>query len=114
VASDVSETLRLTNNRVRELMRCMQSGALVKLEDVEKLLGELTSAAAWLRQVPPHSRLEPEWAKEVANYRSTLEQLQQLLPGIHQRLLAEKARLEAAHTHLTAATAWSDASRNTL
>lgn len=118
MASSASEILRLTNGRVRELMHRMQSGegneALVKLEDFESLLGEVTRAAAWLRQVSPHSMRDPEWAKEVSDYRSSLEQLRQMLPAIQRRLLAAKVRLEATHTHLTAAMAWSNASRSTL
>lgn len=43
-----------------------------------------------------------------------MEQLAQILPRIHGRLLTEKARMEIARAHLAAASAWAQASQNTL
>lgn len=118
MASSVSEVLRLTNDRVRQLMCRMQSGegneALVEREDFENLLQEVTRAAAWLRQVPPRSIPDPEWSKEACNYRNTLQQLQHILPAIEKRLLAEKMRMEITHTHLAAAMGWANASKSTV
>ena len=54
-----------------------------------------------------------ELQKEISDYRSHVEKLQELLPLIHNRLLSEKARLESVRAHLAAAAAWADA-RNKL
>ena len=118
MASSVSETLRLTNGRVRELIHRMQTAegrdALVKQQDFDALLGEVTRAAVWLQRVSPLSVSDEGLAKEISEYRGSLEQLQQMLPAIHRRLLAEKVRLEATRHHLTAATGWANASQRTL
>jgi hypothetical protein len=51
----------------------------------------------------------PELKNESLEYRSNLEQLQQLLPDFQVRLLAEKSRLEVAKSHVAAAAAWAGA-----
>jgi len=55
-----------------------------------------------------------ELKHESLEYRSHLEQLKHLLPDLHLRLLAEKARLEAANKHLAAAAAWAQSSTKTM
>jgi hypothetical protein len=114
----VIEALRLSNARVRELMTRLQptagDAAVVSRQDFDALREELGNAALWLRGVSPGSLLETELAKEIADYRSSLEQLQQMLPAIEQRLLTKKARLQAERTHWGAAADWANASRNTL
>ncbi len=124
ILPDMIETIRLINRRVRELMTRMQAGEvggtaagfapLVEAGNFYSLLEELTRAAAWLRHVPPHFMLDAEWAKEISDYRNRLECLQQALPAIHGRLLAERARLEGARSHLAAVTAWASISKETL
>jgi len=52
--------------------------------------------------------------KEAAAYRVHLEALQQFLPDLHGRLLAEKSRLEAARDQAAATTAWVRASQKTM
>ena len=116
MAAGSIDTLRLTNGRVRELTRRIQSGARgprARHEDFVSLLDEVTRAAVWLARVPTEDS-DAEWAKEVSDYRSTLEQLRQVLPEIQSRLLAERIRLEANHKHLSAATAWAHASKSTI
>jgi hypothetical protein len=112
------ETLRLTNGRVRDLMTRLHptasDPALVNLQDFYDLMGELARDAQWLRGVSPASMLETEMAREVSTYRSSMEQLQKMLPTIERHLLQEKARLESEHSHLKAAADWADASKKTL
>lgn len=48
-------------------------------------------------------------AEELERYRRHLEQLKQLLPGVHARLLIERSRLEAERAHLDAAASWAHA-----
>jgi hypothetical protein len=113
-----TENLRLTNDRVRGLLNRLQraedTGALVKRQDFDSLLGEVTQAAAWLRQLSPQSANDVELAREISDYRNSLEHLQRRLPAIRSRLLAEKVRLEGTRCHLKAALAWADASQGTL
>ena len=95
MASSVSETLRLTNGRVRELIHRMQTtegrDALVKQQDFDALLGEVTRAAVWLQRVSPLSVSDEGLAKEISEYRGSLEQLRHMFPAIHRRLLAEES-----------------------
>jgi hypothetical protein len=78
------------------------------------LLTELLSAADCLRSIPRGSAVDKELEEAISEYRSTVEQLAEILPRVHGRLLTEKARLEIARAHLTAATAWAQASTKTL
>ncbi len=114
----VPEGLHSTNQRVRQLMSRLQNaqerGVLVSPQDFDDLKGELIDAAIWLRGVAPGSMPEAELAKEVADYRSSLERLQEILPAIYACLLTEKTRIESKCTHLGAAEAWADASKSTL
>jgi hypothetical protein len=113
----VIEELRLTNGRVRGLMtrlRPVGGRFLVNSQDFDDLRGELTLAAIWLRRASPGSMPEAELAKEISDYRSSLEKLQQMLPAIERYLITQKARLETERTHLGAAVAWAKASKSTL
>jgi hypothetical protein len=87
---------------------------LVKRQDLEDLLAEIMHATEWLRDVARHTPIDTELAREVSDYRRSVEQLQQMLPAMHARLVKEKARLEAARTHLAAAAAWAQASTRSL
>jgi len=57
---------------------------------------------------------DADFEKEKSDYRRNLELLKQFLPGLHVRLLAEKARLEAARLQVSAAAAWARVSAKTL
>ena len=124
LSPNMIETMRLLNRRVRELVKGIRDeegnsaafgGApLVAAGNFDGLLGELTRAAAWLKGVPPDSMLDAEWAREISDYRHSLESLQKALPTIYARLLAEKVRLEGSRTHVAAARAWAGVSRETL
>lgn len=118
MSSAVIEAMRLTNARVQQLMTRLRTPEgnqiLVSSQDFDDLRGELTLAAVWLRGVSPGSMLEAELAKEFFDYRNSLEQLQQMLPRLHRRLLTEKARLETERARVGAAAAWASASASTL
>ena len=77
------------------------------------LRAELLRATELLRN-PGSSAADPELTEEVSQYRSHLEQLTKVLPSIAGRLLAEKARLEAARVHVSKASAWAEARAKTL
>jgi hypothetical protein len=79
------------------------------------LLSELLSAGAGFRAtglpVPGEDReLDPELKK----YRWQVERLRDLLPSIHQGLLAERARVEAQRSRVRSVAEWARASRQTL
>lgn len=78
------------------------------------VLAELQRATESLRTISPGSALTSEWEKEIAEYRSQVQRLEQILPTIEKRLLTEKVRLEAARAHVAAAMAWAEARKKTL
>ena len=78
------------------------------------LLAELLGAADCLRSIPAGASPDAELATEISEYRNNVEQLGQILPWVQGRLLVEKARLQTLQTHMTAAKAWAQASRETL
>jgi hypothetical protein len=118
VSLNVIEGLHSTNERVRQLMSRLQNvqekGMMVSTQDFDDLKGELIDAAVWLRSVAPGSMPQGELAKEVTDYRSSLERLQEILPAIYACLLTEKTRIESTCTHLGAAEAWAGASKSTV
>jgi hypothetical protein len=111
------DTFRLTNTHIRELLMRMHSSEeayLVKPHDLENLFAEMIQAMECVRQLPKHLAPGTELEKTVSEYRSSVEQLRQVLPAMHARLIQEKARLKAARAHLAGAAAWVHASRSTL
>jgi hypothetical protein len=114
---DDLETLRQVNEYLRtalirfrpERRHC----STIKPRDFSDVRGQLRQAAECLRRLP-RSEAGSEIEKESLEYRANLGNLHRLLPDVHARLLAEKSRLETARTHVTAATAWGRANRNSL
>jgi hypothetical protein len=114
---DALKTLRQVNDALRsallhlrpERKRCSS----IRPQDFADLRGQLRRAGECLQRMP-HPEATAALEKESLAYRNNLEKLSRFLPGVHARLLAEKARLETARTHTTAAAAWGQASRNTL
>jgi hypothetical protein len=89
--------------------------ATITPEYIAALLSELLRAGAGLRAEPlPANGEDPELDRELEKYRTHVEQLRELLPGIHSQLLAERARLEAQRTRVRSASDWARASRQTL
>jgi hypothetical protein len=78
------------------------------------LLAELLPVADCLRGVAAAGAPDMELANEISKYRNNLEKLERLLPWIQGRLLVEKARLQTLQSHIIAAKAWAQASRETL
>lgn len=115
---DTLETLRHVNHYLcsallrlsPEQNRC----SAIQPQDFFNLLSQLLLAAECLPHTTAPSEATTALQAELLEYRHNLESLQRLLPDLHQRLLAEKARLERAQSHVAAATAWARASRKTL
>jgi hypothetical protein len=117
--SSLSSKLCDTNHRLRFWLDSMVSGpgqpAITTPEHLAALLSELLRAGTGLRAEPlPAKGQDPELDAELENYRTHVEQLRELLPGIHSQLLAERARLEAQRTRVQSAAEWARASRQTL
>jgi len=77
-----------------------------------ELMDELLHASDLLRgaETGPDADLE----QQINQYRGNIEQLQEMLPAIQGRLIAERARLENIRSHLAAAANWTQTSRKTL
>lgn len=105
-----------TNHRLRlRLESLSQTPPPVTPELIAGLLSELLRAGQWLRQrLPPEAKRSPQLQRELAVYRRNVEQLRGLLPGLHRRLLTERARLEAERARLQGVAHWAQASRQTL
>ena len=115
---DALETLRQVNENLRSAMIRLRPErrhcSSIRPEDFSDLLSQLLRAAECLRRVPAHSETIMALKEESLEYRGNLEKLKLFLPDLHGRLLAEKARLQNAQTHLLAASAWAGTSKKTL
>lgn len=86
----------------------------VRAEDLSALCTELGIVAGSLEDMPQEARNAPGFQRQLNEFRGNLEQLRQLLPGFHDRLLAEQSRLAMAKVHSAAAIAWAQANKKTL
>jgi hypothetical protein len=119
-----SQNLRDTNRRLRFWLDSMPTRQRklaaatpghVTPERMAGLLSELLRAGVGLRAEPlPAKGTDPEWDRELDEYRGNVERLRNLLPSIHRDLLAERARLECQRTRVRSAAEWARASRQTL
>ncbi|HEX8815597.1 MAG TPA: hypothetical protein VF753_08860 [Terriglobales bacterium] len=86
----------------------------IQAEELSALRKEIRCAANCIRELPPHATNEPALEKHLSDFRHHLEQLKQVLPALHARLLAEQARLSQTQTQINAAAAWVEANQRTL
>lgn len=118
MSSTATEVLRTANVNLRAGLARLspEPNASIPLSptDLSGLLVQLLSAGQCWRSFPLRSAPDAEQEKAISEYRSTVEQLSEILPRIHGRLVTEKARMEIARAHLAAASAWAQASQNTL
>ena len=115
----LSHNLRDTNHRLRFWLDSMVPApgkpTCAMPEHMAALLSELLYAGAGLRAKPlPAKGEDPELEAELQTYRSHVERLRELLPRIHQHLVAERAQLEAQRTRVRFAAEWARTSRQTL
>jgi hypothetical protein len=107
------EVLHNTNGEIvamLELVARQQSGPLqVTPRHISKLVEELKVSGKVAKSLA--STREPEVASEIADYHHNLERLLNALPGLHERLLAERARLQHANEHVHAATGWAQSQK---
>src|SRR5271167_1026623 len=105
MSSATTESLRIATGNLRAGLAHLSPGpnANVPLNprNLSGLLAELLRAGDCLRGIAPGSAPDAELGKAISEYRSAVEQLAQILPRVHGRLLTEKARLEIARAHVT-------------
>jgi hypothetical protein len=108
------ETLRAINHKLAGLLLNLSSVGCdpVTPDQVAELLSQVLQVGEWLPTATPeeHHCLE----NELAEYRSNLERLRNLLPLLELRLQTERARLESQRAHLQAAMEWTTVSRETF
>jgi hypothetical protein len=113
---DTLEALRQVNACLRAALTRMQPEqnhcSAITPQDFSDLRGHIQRGADCVsglgRDATPASQTE------ATAYRSHLENLQQFLPDLQGRMLAERSRLEAARDQVTATTAWVRASQKTI
>ncbi len=115
---DALETLRQVNNNLGSALLRLRPEqrhcSTIRPQDFSDLLSEILRAGECLRRLPAPCEEAVALEQETLEYRSNLERLKHFLPELHGNLLAEKARLETAQTHVAAAAAWARASKKTL
>jgi hypothetical protein len=115
----VNDYLRSALLRLRPEHRAEQKAeqkqcSVIRPQECSDILGQLLRAAESLRRPPAGPEAARAFEKESLDYRCNLETLKDFLPGVHERLRADKAHLEAARNHVATAAAWSRASRETF
>ncbi len=118
MSSSPVESLRIANGNLRAGLARLQpepnSPCLLTPEDLCDLHAMVSYAASCRRSLASDGVPDGELEKEIREYRSNLEKLAEVLPSVQGRLLAEKARLQSARSHVTATNAWAQASKDTL
>jgi hypothetical protein len=113
---DAFDTLRQVNAHLRSALIHMQPErnhcSAITPQDFSNLRNQIQQGAECVSGLGADTTTAAQ--KEAVAYRSHLENLQQFLPDLHGRLLAEKSRLETAKDQVTATTAWARASQKTL
>jgi hypothetical protein len=118
--SDALDTLHEVNASLRSALTRLHPErklcSTITPQDFSGILGQLLRAAECLSRLPATSDAVGaiEIEEESLEYRSNLEKLKLFLPDLHGRLLAERARLESAQSHVAAAASWARSSKKTL
>jgi hypothetical protein len=115
--ADALQTLLQVNQALRAALVFLDPAhtlcSSVRAQHFHFLLIQILRAGECLRQ-PRATAESAALTPALREYLEHLHVLRQILPDLHANLLAEKARLEVAQSHITAATAWVRANRATL
>jgi hypothetical protein len=118
MSESATQSLRVINGNLRAALARLRGeqepSAAVVPPEFAGLLVEIRHATDCLRSRDLNAATDLELEKEVSAYRTTIEQLAKVLPSVSGRLLTEKARLEAARSHVMKAAAWAQARAKTL
>jgi hypothetical protein len=116
--SDATARLRIVNADLRAGLAQLQPEAIALIDltaqNLSKLLKTVALAAECRRSLAWNEVPDNELEREFREYRSNMEELAKALPAAHGYLLAVKARLQNAQSHVAAANAWAQANKNTL
>jgi len=102
------EAMAEVNRKLTQFLDTLQptrASHSVTPEQMSAVFAELVRVAEWKRAGAAQHAQGP-LAEELSRYHRLLEQLRQVLPSLHARLLTERSRLQAERTHLDAASAW--------
>jgi uncharacterized membrane protein YccC len=102
------QALEDANRKLDLLLKVLQparDACPIRAEHMAAVLAEVLRVGEWLR-AGLANRKDGRIPAELDQYRRHLEQLRQLLPGVHAQLLTERSRLEAERSHLESAAAW--------
>jgi hypothetical protein len=109
------QNLRETNRRLSFWLDRVAPPLTATPELMAGLLSELLRVGTWLRTDPlPPTGTDSELNLELERYRGNVERLRDLLPSIHNELLAERARIESQRARVQSAAEWARASRQAL
>lgn len=96
------------------LRQCAAGEIAPDLDGLMQLLTELARPLGVLRGSPSASQKELIESRELARYRSSLEEVHHILPAVQGMLFTYKAQLESARAGTEAAAAWMAANKTTL
>jgi hypothetical protein len=112
------EGLRAINGKLRGVLSRWQAepidSAAIAPQLLNDVLADLQNAAQWLSAISPGASSGEELEREITEYRGNALRMEQLLPRVQERMLAEKARLEGVRAHLAGAAAWAEGRRKIL
>lgn len=105
------EALQLANHNIGKRLtqlRCV--GANVVHPDLlADLRVNLAETGVWIKRLPTDGPASPQLDAEISQYRSHLQELARILPTIHARLLAQRARMQTLGERYEAVQAWARA-----
>ena len=103
--------LQLANYSIREGLTKLRGAVPNAMQPdlLADLRACLTGTALWLERTLPYVFASPELQAEISRYRSHLQELAQILPGLHARMLAERSRMQTMGERYEAVQAWARA-----
>lgn len=108
------EHLREVNARIRRLIVLLPDDTIdTAPQRLSTLLSDISEIGLQLGNGSIRTDNEVQF-QEVHEYQLLLEELQQKIPTLHSRFLAERASLERERGHLRATACWTDATLDTI
>jgi hypothetical protein len=107
---DTMQSLISANARIRLLLAARPPGSVgtIGSHEILGLAQDMARVGQAVRELHPDIA-DSDFSREIVEYRTNAERLEQVLPSLQGWLLAEKARLHAARGRLAAAAAWAQA-----
>jgi hypothetical protein len=111
MSDSVLEGLQQANRNLRQMLLLLQQDGLNAARKglFGKLRAQVSQADACLRRTGLDTSRSSQTMSEISQYRRHLQQITQILPVVHGRLLAEKARLQIKRARHEGVQVWVDA-----